>query len=430
MPIIYVHGVATRNEIPDPTIVGLMKGYLSDVISPGRDVEVVYSYWGDVGAKFAWGGAARPRSPLRGQGGEVPSRSSTGALIAAELSDVLRGTPSAPIRLSDQEVTGAALTPSGVGSGQRRPVHKRLSELSPDMLSDFVSTVLILEQTPTDNLDQTSTDNAGLIMTIDEIAHDPKTHTALKSAEDTAEEWKYFARAVEDKRHGGLAGQGASAFERAGHRIRESLDRGSSGAGYVATRLVAELRPQVNDLAANFIGDVFEYLGRRGSVQALGPIPERFIASLERAQAIADQGEPIVVISHSMGGQIVYDAVTSLLPNIADSARFRIDYWCATASQIGLFEELKLFLASSQKYCTGSPVPFPDSRYLGGWWNVWDHNDFLSFTVKGIVADVDDEPFDSGMSLASAHSGYLVRPSFYRKLASKLLDARRKGWNA
>lgn len=422
MPIIYVHGVATRDETPDPTIVGLMKGYLSDVISPGRDVEVVYAYWGDVGARFAWDGAARPRSPLLRQGGQEPWKPSTGALLSAELADALHGTPSAPVTLADAEASGSALTPSGVGSGQRRPARTRLSELSPDALSDLISTGILMEQT--------TTDNAELIMTIDDVAHDPQTHAALSSATDIAEEWKYFARAVEEKRHGPLAGQGASAFERLGQRIQEALDRGSSGAGYVTARLVAEFRRPINDLAATFIGDVFEYLSRRGSVQTLGPIPERFIAALERARVFADQGEPVVVISHSMGGQIVYDSVTSLLPNMADRARFRIDYWCATASQIGLFEELKLFLASSQKYRTGSPVPFPDRRYLGGWWNVWDHNDFLSFTVKGIVADVDDEPFDSGMSLASAHSGYLVRPSFYRKLARKLSEAQRRDWDA
>jgi len=73
-------------------------------------------------------------------------------------------------------------------------------------------------------------------------------------------------------------------------------------------------------------------------------------------------------------------------------------------------------------------VPFPDRLHLGGWWNVWDHNDFLSYTVRGIVADVDDEPFDSGMSLASAHSGYLIRPSFYRKLAAKLALAAEGRW--
>ena len=57
-------------------------------------------------------------------------------------------------------------------------------------------------------------------------------------------------------------------------------------------------------------------------------------------------GEPLVVLSHSMGGQIVYDLVTHFLPRLDRYAGVRIDYWAAAASQIGLFEEMKLFLAS------------------------------------------------------------------------------------
>ena len=95
---------------------------------------------------------------------------------------------------------------------------------------------------------------------------------------------------------------------------------------------------------------------------------------------------------------------------------------------MGFFEEAKLFLASDPAHRTGHPVPFPRA-HLGHWWNVWDPNDFLSFTVKDIVADVDDASYSSGMSLATAHGGYLDRPSFYRRLADKLQAAAAKGWS-
>ena len=93
---------------------------------------------------------------------------------------------------------------------------------------------------------------------------------------------------------------------------------------------------------------------------------------------------------------------------------------------MGFFEETKLLLASTAAYHTGHPVPFP-SAHLGVWWNVWDHNDFLSFTADGIVAQVDDSSFDGGMSLLAAHSGYLQRPSFYRALATRLPGRRGPG---
>jgi hypothetical protein len=43
---------------------------------------------------------------------------------------------------------------------------------------------------------------------------------------------------------------------------------------------------------------------------------------------------------------------------------------------------------------------------------------------------VDDESFDAGLSLISAHGGYLQRPSFYRRFAEKLNQAKQKGWRA
>jgi hypothetical protein len=119
--------------------------------------------------------------------------------------------------------------------------------------------------------------------------------------------------------------------------------------------------------------------------------------------------------------------VSSLLPNDPDRSHVKVDFWCATASQVGFFEEAKLFLASEPRYRTGRPVPFPQ-RNLGVWWNVWDHNDFISFSAADIFQGVDDEAYDSGMSLLAAHGGYLKRPGFYRRCAEKLEQAKRNDW--
>jgi hypothetical protein len=128
-----------------------------------------------------------------------------------------------------------------------------------------------------------------------------------------------------------------------------------------------------------------------------------------------------------MGGQIVYDAVSHFLPGNPEFQGLKINFWCATASQVGFFEEAKLFRASSRENLPGHPVLFPD-KHLGVWWNVWDHNDVISYTARDIVMSVDDEPFDSGMSLFYAHGGYLDRPSFYRLFAKKLESAKMRGW--
>ena len=132
-----------------------------------------------------------------------------------------------------------------------------------------------------------------------------------------------------------------------------------------------------------------------------------------------------MVLSHSMGGQIVYDIVTHFLPNLKSHEKYKdiyIDFWCASASQVGFFEELKLFLASDEKYSakSGQRVPRPDKQYLGYWWNVWDYNDFISYSAKDIFDEVEDGVYNTGMFLMDAHGGYLVRPSFFRQFAEKL----------
>lgn len=208
------------------------------------------------------------------------------------------------------------------------------------------------------------------------------------------------------------------------HNIRESVKRSAHSAGHVVARAAVEIKSPMNRFVTLFIGDVLTYLADRGDSRAPGWIPACFLSVLADARdnQIERNGEPIIVMSHSMGGQIVYDAVTHFLPRMEEFTDTKIDFWVATASQIGLFEELKLFIESDEEYSieSGIPAPFPDRRHLGYWWNVWDHNDFVSWSVRGIIDGVDDEPYNTGMFVVSAHGGYLEMPSFFRKFAKKV----------
>jgi hypothetical protein len=91
------------------------------------------------------------------------------------------------------------------------------------------------------------------------------------------------------------------------------------------------------------------------------------LAGLDTAAFAAEsRGEPLVVLTHSMGGQIFYDLVTHFLPRMPEHRGIRIDYWCAAASQVGLFEELGLFLESAPERGPG-PAAHPPREHLGGW---------------------------------------------------------------
>lgn len=123
-----------------------------------------------------------------------------------------------------------------------------------------------------------------------------------------------------------------------------------------------------------------------------------------------------------MGGQIVYDLMTHFLPRMPEYQDMYVDFWCASASQVGMFEELKLFLESRPIFSAehGNLAPFPDRRFLGAWWNVWDHADLLSFRAEGIFEGVDDTGFFLGESLQNDHNAYLKNANFYRTLAAKV----------
>ncbi|GAB2764748.1 hypothetical protein GCM10027039_26760 [Terrabacter koreensis] len=191
--------------------------------------------------------------------------------------------------------------------------------------------------------------------------------------------------------------------------------------------MATTLRRPVEDFVPVFLGDVMTYVATRGTAQAPGPIVERVLAGLEAAAFAAEsREEPLVVLTHSMGGQVVYDIVTHFLPRMPEHHGVRIDFWCAAASQVGYFEELGLFLESATDRGPG-PTAYPPSQHLGGWWNVWDHADLLSFRAEGIIEGVDDSAFFAAGTLATDHYRYLRNVDFYRTLAGKLRAVSKQG---
>jgi hypothetical protein len=206
------------------------------------------------------------------------------------------------------------------------------------------------------------------------------------------------------------------------HIAAEFWYRFSAILGYHLSRVIAFFRRPQSLQTSVFLGDALHYLATRGEAPRPGPIPARVLAALAEARVNqqARGGEPLVVVSHSLGGVILYDVVTHFLPRMPEYAPIHIDHWTSISSQIGIFEEMKLLLASDARYGPDNPVPFPDRRFLGQWWNVWDPHDFLSFSLQQIINEVDDGQFNSGLSLAGAHMACLKMSSFYALLGQKV----------
>ncbi len=294
----------------------------------------------------------------------------------------------------------------------------RLADLAPQELSD-IAAVLLAQQ------DQ----DVLALIAADEVAHDPHAHSLLAAA-NADDEGAIFSGLVVDRYNvlvtgAGLVGHGIPAWlQRLGDRVGEAVGRAEHSPGFVLSRAIGEFRAPINDFVTNFLGDIFVYLYQERGSQP-GAITQLLLDALLKAnkEQIDRDAEPLILLSHSMGGQIAYNALTHYL-----SAGVRVDFWAAAASQVGLFEELKLFHASKTEVGLGKKISAPPLQQLGYWWNVWDYNDFLSYTVRDIFSGVDDQAYNSGSSLISAHGAYLQTPSFYRRFADQLRVAKTANW--
>jgi hypothetical protein len=439
MPIVYVHGVSVRQDPPYPPQTEV---YLRQLIAPALapddpgGVEIVRANWFADAVRLAWNGRSIPaaRSALLDEQNpaswSAPEQSGPERAIAvAELGAALAGIRAGP---------GGRLLDAG-----GPPPAPRLSDFSPDELSSFLTAVLESGGEEGERAD--AHQRALVALAADDVARSPAARRELARSESREAELEVLLRRIERRYKQGSARAGRrpttlGPFElladlRQG--VGEALERAGSLPGYAATRALGPALQGLNGQLAIFMGDILTYLHGRGTPEAPGPIPSHLLAGLARAREIqrARDGEPIVVLSHSMGGQLVYDLVSAFLPRSEspDLREARIDFWCAAASQVGFFQEIKVFLGGGPDDPFGAPprrpVPFPDRRYLGGWWNVWDPNDYFSFTAEGIFEQVDDFAFGSGLSGLRAHGGYLIQPSFFHHFAARLKVARERGWD-
>jgi hypothetical protein len=417
-----------------------LRELIAPVIAPADPggVAILSANWWPGAATFAWSQRSIPAERSRVLAGEeevvaTPAPVQDRAMLVAQL---------------DPSLAAVAAPSGGLVLGEPGAAPLRLADFPPDQLSNFLATMV--QHTADVSAPEEGPDpeqRALYALAADDVARDPVTRAELGAAQNREAELETLAaqiRARYDQHYAGRAGAPGTLWgpfdflQNVARRAGEVLDRAADLPGDVATRVAGPLLKDVNAHFGLFLADILAYVGGRGEATRPGQIPTLLLDGLVRARENQRLrgGEPIVVLSHSMGGQLVYDAVTAYLPN-ATEERFRdirIDFWCAAASQVAYFQELKQFVGSRPDDEFGEPprrqVPFPDRRYLGAWWNVWDRNDYLSFTAREIfVGEVQDEAFSSGLSGLEAHGGYLVRPGFFRTFAERLREAKARNWN-
>jgi hypothetical protein len=380
--IVFVHGVAVRKQ-PNPAQYdrGVSERHrnFQDYCLGGEPVTFFDPYWGEFGARADSGFASIPRGPgvALGLGGglgaaaQAPQGSLEGdALLAAARADFGGVLNTLSLALAAEEDPQARALAGAIGD------YAALLDPGPGGTSATPAWV-----------------------------NDP----ALRRDAD------FLARLNEEV---GAPAPGQTALglgnllERAGKRILGAAIGLVDGP---VERLVRGLTPQI----ACFLGDVFIYLSdgeRRRKIRST--ITDDLVKAARQAR---DGGEKLVVIGHSMGAIILYDllndppAVAAIEQEIGGP--LAIDLFLTVGTQIGLFEELDLFVASRPGAVAGRPA------VVERWWHVYNVMDVLSFAVEGVIVGADQFSIDTSANIVDAHTAYFQSPVFHKRLRKRLQAA-------
>ncbi|MER6187906.1 hypothetical protein [Streptomyces sp. NPDC001652] len=376
MPIVFVHGVATR-RLPgyvksEAARAALMRCFLM----PAMDQASFFApYWGGRAAVFAWEHASLPEGDeeVFGPGEETP------AILLGE-----------------------------VWESEPPPDDRVVLQVARNSFADGID---LLFGTAAVDVDPEEADGFARL--------------AVRAAQLTRPAWLDTARNDDEVINRLAEDLGGSTSEeevfgpdQALARVYEGLSRIRGAAGRMAGRLaVKALRPSLNRSASMFLGDILVYLRQREQLGADGPIVTTIATDLHRAREACTADDPqLIVIAHSMGGNIVYDLLSDLRPDLS------CDVLVTVGSQIGVFAELGLFDAVPAPANPATDrIPKPPG--VGRWINVFDLNDILGFATERIFDGVRDFRYSTGKGAFAAHSTYFVRPSFYDRLAARLGEA-------
>jgi hypothetical protein len=215
------------------------------------------------------------------------------------------------------------------------------------------------------------------------------------------------------------AGNGIQAFgalSSAWGWIKDGADKVKQKATDVPTdALLRNIRPGLTEKLIHFFGDVFYYQTYRRDKSNPGKIPALIIDTLEKARAATKPGEKLIVVCHSMGGNIAYDVLTHFRPDI------KVDEFVTVGCQASVFKQLDLYveqiLGNMPKKDEGK-APKPPG--VGRWMNIFDPQDILSFAFAPEFEDVEDYAFESVGGATSAHGDYFKRIRFYERLVERL----------
>ncbi|WP_433971405.1 hypothetical protein [Tunturiibacter lichenicola] len=387
MPLVFVHGVNVRKtanyEASQASRNELFRKYALRAICANPAAAIIENpYWGQFGANARWRLASLPSEGyesfgqrdsiyeqiLEDAGSDVQANSEDQTLLAIARISLVRAV--------DCLWRAAACTDLD------EPTAKALAEFS-ELAIEYCGS-----NSPVDWLEQVRNDNEFVEKLLRNV-----------------EEWKSQPALVETFGIGAIMA----------HLKTATFQISQRAARMLVNPAVRKARPWVNGKIAIFLGDVFVYLKDR-DMEGGGKILNTVRGSLRRAhEARAEGDDKLVVIAHSMGGNIVYDILSHFDPDV------QVDLFLTVGSQVGMFEELKLFKSSDDNIGIPSKVPLPHN--IKRWINVIDPNDLLAYSTRRIFDGSVDFTFDSHTPVWSAHTTYLASPVFHQRLQHRISAA-------
>jgi hypothetical protein len=363
--------------------------------------------WGHLAAAPRWGHASLPKGNDYEDFDldDDPDAPVAVALVEAGAEPIV-GVPQHRQLLEQARRTAAA---RGAGDEERRPLEELLDGLlvvaattATDgelvELAEFgVRAAEYARRNPSPSwLDKVNDDAHLLNVLVDAVEEAPIDHRSAGISSD----WESFG-----------SGNALLRLQEAAGRLGGVSDRIAGRAFTAVTRTAAHKG------AAMFLGDVIVYLNERGTAAEPGDIPCTVAEAIERAHA-AKRGpaDPkLIVIAHSMGGNIVYDLLTHFRPDL------KVDVFVTVGSQVAFFEELAQFRSSpADPPCDPAHDRIQRPANVGRWINVFDLNDVLSFAAGGVYAGAEDFAYSTGKGALRAHGAYLMLPSFHVRLRERL----------
>lgn len=390
MPFVFVHGVNTRSDDDYARHERLRNAFLREFVGPKVGISpksTIYSpYWGGDGVRF-WRNLQVV--PMGGGGAETfgasdPMPPSIGIALGEKATD------------RDDSIESIA---------------RKTPNVAVDLLWDYAATQAKDEK----ELVQLAASYREANAKIDRDA--TNTWLSATTARDFADDVFTGVTTAKTETETFGANKLYSMLAEAGKRIA------MKPANMLSAGAVALGRRPLTHRIATFAGDAFEYLAQRGDGETPGPITKIVLDDVLAARKDANaSGEPLVVICHSFGGEILYDILTHYALNLD----LVVDTWVTVGSQVGLFEEMSLLCASPGRTNPArgdEPIEAPTS--VKRWINIVDSNDIFGFLVLPVFTGatqgaVNDFMYDTGYPVAGAHSGYFEWPSFYRRLATRL----------